>query len=88
MVNNCANPQCGKPLHYLRDGRIFVFNVPGALLGPDGKRTPHVEHYWLCGDCSPSMLVECGPDSVVSVRKRQLPLSARSPYNSGAALAS
>ena len=28
MVNQCANPKCGKPLHYLREGRIFVFDLP------------------------------------------------------------
>ncbi len=70
MVNNCANPQCAKPLHYLRDGRVFVFNVAGARLGPDGKRVQQIRHFWLCGDCSPSLLVECSPDAVVSVRPR------------------
>jgi len=58
MVNNCANPQCNKPLHYLRDGRIFVFDVPGDILGPEGKRARHMEHYWLCGDCSPCLHLE------------------------------
>lgn len=58
MVNNCANPQCNKPLHYLRDGRIFVFDVLGDGLGMDGKRARHVEHYWLCGDCAPSLHLE------------------------------
>ena len=28
MVNQCANPSCAKPLHYLREGRIFVFDLP------------------------------------------------------------
>ena len=27
MVNNCANSGCGKPLHYLREGRIFIFDA-------------------------------------------------------------
>ncbi len=58
MVNNCANPLCDKPLHYLRDGRIFVFEVPGDGLGADGKRARHLEHYWLCGDCSLSLRLE------------------------------
>ncbi len=70
MVSNCANPKCGKPLHYLRDGRVFVFEVAGARLGPDGKRTRHLEHYWLCGDCSPSMIVECDSESGVLVRAK------------------
>jgi hypothetical protein len=33
MMNHCANPQCAKPLHYLREGRIFVFDVPIRNLG-------------------------------------------------------
>ena len=75
MVNNCANPQCNKPLHYLRDGRVFVFDVASARLGPDGKRARHLEHYWLCGDCSPSMIVERDAESV-SVRVKQAPTVA------------
>ncbi len=58
MVNNCANPSCNKPLHYLRDGRIFVFEVTGDAVGADGKRSRHLEHYWLCGDCAPTMVLE------------------------------
>ncbi len=58
MVNNCANPSCNKPLHYLRDGRIFVFEVMGDTVGADGKRSRHLEHYWLCGDCAPTMVLE------------------------------
>jgi hypothetical protein len=49
MVSNCANPECGKPLHYLRDGKIFQLHFRSA----DNKNvTKRVEHFWLCGDCS------------------------------------
>jgi hypothetical protein len=58
MVNQCANPRCGKPLRYLREGRIFVFEVQDDTLGSDGKRTRHMEHYWLCGDCAPTLLLD------------------------------
>lgn len=50
MVSNCANPGCRKPLHYLREGRVFLFGASG---GRDEKG--HLEHYWLCGDCAPCM---------------------------------
>lgn len=70
MVNNCANAACNKPLHYLRDGRVFVFDVASANIGPDGKRTRQLQHYWLCGDCAPSMVVECLPGSGVAVRSK------------------
>jgi hypothetical protein len=58
MVNKCANPICGKPLRYLREGRIFVFEVQDDAVGSDGKRTRHMEHYWLCGDCSPALQLD------------------------------
>ncbi len=77
MVNNCANPKCNKPLHYLRDGRIFVFEVAGARLGADRNRLRHMEHYWLCGDCSPSMVVESTGDAGVVIRMKAAPLRSR-----------
>ena len=58
MVNKCANPMCNKPLRYLREGRIFVFEVQDDTIGSDGKRSRHMEHYWLCGACSPMLLVD------------------------------
>ena len=58
MVSNCANPACATPLRYLRDGRLFQFEVK-ALRGSEDegvqtKRRParQVWHYWLCGRCS------------------------------------
>ena len=54
MVNNCANPQCAKPLHYLRDGRIFVFDAESE----SDKPIHRMEHYWLCGACSQTMRLE------------------------------
>lgn len=54
MVNRCANPECAKPLHYLREGRVFVFDAESG-----SKSQIHLmEHYWLCGACSKTMRVE------------------------------
>lgn len=60
MVNNCANPKCSKPLHYLREGRIFVFDVMvrDGKRGADGKTPRRMEHYWLCGSCAQTMQLE------------------------------
>lgn len=60
MVNNCANPKCAKPLHYLRDGRIFVFDIVSrdGTKGPDGKHAHRMEHYWLCGTCAQTWQLE------------------------------
>jgi hypothetical protein len=57
MVNNCANSRCGKPLHYLREGRIFIFDVSAGPNEPGAKRLRHLEHYWLCGACADTMML-------------------------------
>ncbi len=51
MVNCCANPECRKPLHYLREGKIFLFSVRRSQDRQDFG-IPRLEHYWLCGPCS------------------------------------
>ncbi|MFZ0632012.1 MAG: hypothetical protein WA399_09185 [Acidobacteriaceae bacterium] len=73
MVSHCANPKCAKPLHYLREGRIFVFDVPGKDVDGNGKRTRRMEHFWLCGDCAQTMVMEQSADGVRAVpRTRRL----------------
>ena len=72
MVNNCANPKCAKPLHYLRDGRIFVFDVPDKVVASTGKRTRRIEHFWLCGSCSQTMAVEQSKEGVHVVARPNL----------------
>ena len=71
MVSHCANPKCAKPLHYLREGRIFVFDVPGKDL--NGKRSRRMEHFWLCGTCSQTMVMQQSAEGVRAVpRSRPL----------------
>lgn len=55
MVSNCANPLCGKPLVYLRDGQIYIFDVSSGPPDVKGRRQRRLEHYWLCGACSKTM---------------------------------
>jgi hypothetical protein len=57
MVNNCANSGCGKPLHYLREGRIFIFDASVGASELGAKRLRRLEHYWLCGGCSETMMM-------------------------------
>jgi hypothetical protein len=57
MVDTCANPGCARPLKYLRDGRIYIFDVGSASGDPGGKRMRHLEHYWLCGLCSQTLIL-------------------------------
>lgn len=57
MVSYCANPGCSKPLHYLRDGRIYVFDASVANTRPGHKRERRLEHYWLCGACVQTLIL-------------------------------
>lgn len=51
MVNHCANPACNKQLHYLRDGKVFLFSAKKSL--EKSSNFPYrLEHYWLCGACA------------------------------------
>lgn len=73
MVSHCANPKCAKPLHYLREGRIFVFDVTGKDTDRNGKRSRRMEHFWLCGTCSKTMVMEQTATGVRAVpRTRRL----------------
>jgi len=59
MVNQCANPECRRELHYLRDGKIYLF----VLSTKTGSKRR--EHFWLCGECSKSMILTCENQSEV-----------------------
>ena len=56
MVSQCANPDCATPLRYLRDGRLFQFEVrPQSTKEPSSgfeKARRTITHFWLCGQCS------------------------------------
>lgn len=53
MVNCCANPDCGRELRYLREGKVYVF----ALSRVTGSK--RLEHFWLCGECFKVMGLVC-----------------------------
>jgi hypothetical protein len=68
MVNSCANPKCGKPLHYLRDGRVFLFDV---VRKADGASVHRREHFWLCGECSKMYFLEQNSSREVLITPRR-----------------
>jgi hypothetical protein len=51
MIDQCQNRQCGRPLHYLREGQVFAFSVDRKD-DPTGVSTHRLEHFWLCGCCA------------------------------------
>lgn len=57
MLHTCANPSCCKPLHYLREGRIFIFDRVTPDNNQGEKDSRHREHYWLCGKCSRTLIL-------------------------------
>jgi hypothetical protein len=54
----CANPSCTVAFDWLAGGRLFRFHrKPEQIVTADGKSEPlskahHVEHFWLCENCS------------------------------------
>jgi hypothetical protein len=72
MVHQCANPTCGKPLHFLREGKIFVFDLPDATVtpgqGPGGREARRLQHFWLCGSCSQTMLMVQNEGAQIQVK--------------------
>jgi hypothetical protein len=72
MVNHCANPNCNKPLHYLRDGKVFLFSRKNS---PQQNSNPLqlMEHFWLCGECARQWTLTMDENQGVhlSERKRQ-----------------
>lgn len=59
MVSYCANPECRTPLHYLRGGRLYRFelkspaepchDVPNAICT---RKPAHAAiFFWLCERC-------------------------------------
>jgi len=51
MISQCANPDCRRELHYLRDGKIYQF----VLSPKTGGKRP--EHFRLSGECSKTMIL-------------------------------
>jgi hypothetical protein len=83
MVSTCANPSCSTPLRYLRDGRIYQFEVrtctssDGAseAASQRGKKTSRrVDHFWLCGNCSSHLTLVFDPLGGVKAVPMEQPL--------------
>lgn len=63
MISHCANPDCGKPFHYLHGGRLYRFDVappnltseeiPNAICSIGPAQT--AVFFWLCEQCSSSL---------------------------------
>lgn len=81
MVNNCANPECAKPLHYLREGRVFVFEMSNKItdIVTGEKRPRRLEHFWLCGECSQQFEVQKAETGVLLAPRRRSVVRSKDP---------
>jgi hypothetical protein len=84
MVTKCANPDCSIPLRYLRDGRLFQFEVRSPA--PSRKLSRQVAHFWLCGSCSSTLTLAFDATSGVRVVPL-VPLHVLEPSRMGASAA-
>jgi hypothetical protein len=79
VVDYCANPKCMKPLLYLREGTVYIFEVTEADGEAGMRRTHQLEHYWLCGECSIDHRLERTPKREVRLVPKQLQRFVRRP---------
>jgi hypothetical protein len=68
MLSKCANPACRAAFQYLRQGRLYQFELEplsaeasGHPEKSDKKPARNVEHFWLCSQCSETMTLACDP---------------------------
>lgn len=77
MENCCANLACRKPIHYLREGRIFVFDIEPKA--EDGEHIPRLQHYWLCGASAEQLTLRQSAETAVTISNKVLQHSRNSP---------
>ena len=51
MIGLCANPNCKRELRYLREGKVYAFQ-----LSTETNNT-RLKHFWLCRECSKRMIL-------------------------------
>jgi hypothetical protein len=73
MISHCVNPECGRPFHYLRGGRLYRFevrrpaepcqDVPNAICSV--KPSSKTVFFWLCETCCSKLTLKFAPESGV-----------------------
>ncbi len=70
MLSHCANTNCNKPLHYLREGKVFLFSRKNSSK-QNSKPFQLLEHYWLCGECAREWTLTMDADQGVQLLERK-----------------
>ncbi len=60
-----------KPLHYLREGTIYIFEVMETDADVGTRSAHQLEHYWLCGECSIAHRLERTPNNELRLASKQ-----------------
>lgn len=68
MVSYCANPNCHKPLHYLREGKIFLFSGKPSK---GNSNAFNLEHFWLCGGCAKNWTLTMDGEHGMQLQERK-----------------
>jgi hypothetical protein len=76
MISQCMNPNCGKPLRYLNNGRVIrtIRRVDDAM---------EIQHFWLCGDCYVLYDFSVSTAGNVSYLPREKPMVVQREYYLG-----
>src|SRR6266498_1404245 len=71
---NAANPECSSPFVHYRAGKIYRVDRGHAMNSwvPQVGGQQKIEHFWLCGKCSPTLTVVLHSDGSVAVSKASL----------------
>ena len=77
MVSQCANPECGAPFLYMREGRLVVIRRHSP--SPTNQM---VELFWLCGLCADHLDLECTLDGDANVIPRMPQIEGLEAYDS------
>ena len=84
MLSQCANPKCNKELHYLREGKVFLFSPNNSSKQPS-KTFQLLKHYWLCGECARNWTLAMDSENGVQLSEKK-PRRFRNTYRRHAPL--
>lgn len=72
MIRKCANPSCLNLFLDYRGGRVLLINLaPDAATDEveSWAESSHLEYFWLCEQCAPSMTVVSDPGGAAIIKQ-------------------